>query len=240
MVLKNKTALITGGGTGIGKAIAKEYAKAGASVIIISRKELNLKKTKIEILNEINSKNIDYFVCDIANKEQVDNLANKIKKQFGHLNILVNNAGVLGQRKTIANYPKDVWEKVININLNGTFYITKALIPLMTKSYSSIINLSSGVGIEPKKEWGAYSISKFAIEAFTKILSQELLAYNIRVNAVNPGAVRTDMRAKAYPNEDPNTIAKPDDITKVFLYLAEDSSKHITGKSINAKEYINK
>lgn len=237
MRLKNKVSLITGGSKGIGKAIAKAYLKEGATVIICGRNEKILKQTCNELLE---FGQIEYIKADISDKNDVNALSNQIKKKFKKLDILVNNASVLGHRSKIIDYPEDVWEKTIHINLNAQFFVTKALIPLLLKSNnSSILNVSSSVGRRGKARWGAYAASKFGVEGLTHVLADELMS-KVRVNSVNPGATRTEMRAEAYPEEDPNTLPTPDDITPIFVYLASDESKDITAESLNARDWIDK
>ena len=238
MKLKDKIALVTGGSKGIGKAIAKAYAREGTSVIICARNEVDLKKTEEEIERET-GREVHCFALDVSNKEEVDRLSNKIEKKWGKLHILVNNASILGSRVTISEYPEEEWEEVIRINLTGPFFMIKALTPLIIKAGGgSIINLSSTVGRVGRPLWGAYAVSKFGLEGLTQILAGELRDYNIRVNSVNPGGTRTEMRREAYPEEDPMTLPTPDDIVGVFLYLASDESKDVTGKALDARDWM--
>ncbi|MEM7008799.1 MAG: SDR family NAD(P)-dependent oxidoreductase [Thermodesulfobacteriota bacterium] len=236
MKLAHKTALITGGGKGIGKGIAEAYLKEGAQVLICGRSEDDLISTQQELrmIGEIR-----YALCDITDADDIKRLALDIESRWGALDVLVNNASILGVRSPIIEYPEDVWEEVVHINLNAQFFVTKALLPLLLKSDSaSIINVSSSVGRKGKKEWGAYAASKFGVEALTQVLADELSETNIRVNSVNPGGTRTDMRAGAYPDEDPNTIPTPLDISPVFVYLASEESKEINGQEFTAREWI--
>ena len=236
--LEGKTALITGGSKGIGKGIAEAYLKQGAEVIICGRDEANLIATGDE-LKEFGQ--INYVVCDITKLEDVYELANQIEAVKQKLDILVNNASILGIRSPIIEYPEDVWQEVININLNAQFFVTKALLPLLLQSNNaSIINVSSSVGRKGKKEWGAYAASKFGVEALTQVLADELSDSNVRVNSVNPGGTRTDMRADAYPDEDPDTLPTPMDITPVFVYLASDESADVNGQEFTARDWIGK
>jgi len=236
MRLKGKKALITGGSKGIGKGIAAAFLKEGASVIICGRNEINLKAA----CNELGKLGrIEYIVADIANRDDIGVLAKSLGDKWGSLDVLVNNASILGERKPVSEYPEDVWEEVIHINLNAQFFVTKALLPLLKKSESgSIINVSSSVGRKGKKEWGAYAASKFGLEGLTQVLADELGEPGPRVNSVNPGGTRTDMRAGAYPDEDPMTLPSPEDISPVFVYLASDESIGVTGKEFNARDWI--
>ena len=236
MRLKCKKALITGGSKGIGKGIAAAFLREGASVIICGRNEINLKAA----CNELGKLGrIEYIVADIANRDDIGVLAKSLGDKLGSLDVLVNNASILGERKPVSEYPEDVWEEVLDINLNAQFFVTKALLPLLKKSESgSIINVSSSVGRKGKKEWGAYAASKFGLEGLTQVLADELGESGPRVNSVNPGGTRTDMRAGAYPDEDPMTLPSPEDISPVFVYLASDESIGVTGKEFNARDWI--
>ena len=238
MKLKEKTALITGGSKGIGRAIAEMYVKEGASVIICGRGEEDLRSACWEISQY---GEIEYIRADIADKSGVKILARQIEEKWVRLHVLVNNASILGVRAPILDYPEDIWEEVVKINLNAQFFITKAVLPLIVKSQNgSIINVSSSVGRRGVGEWGAYAASKFGLEGLTQVLADELRSHNVRVNSVNPGGTRTAMRAKAYPQEDPMTLPSPKDITPVFLYLASDESIGVTGKEFNARDWIGK
>jgi len=236
MKLKGKKALVTGGSKGIGKGIAKVYLKEGASVIICGRDEEALQKTSQE-LTEYGE--IEYVKANIVNKDDVKRLAKRVEEKWNRLDVLVNNASILGVRAPIIGYPEDVWEEVIRVNLNAQFFVTKALLPLLLKSPNgSIINISSSVGRHGKALWGAYAASKFGLEGLTQVLADELQSSSVRVNSVNPGGTRTEMRAKAYPDEDPMTLPTPDDIASVFVYLASDESIGVMGKELNARDWI--
>ncbi len=238
MKLKGKTALITGGSKGIGKGIAEAYLKQGAEVIICGRNEVSLIAAGDE-LKEFGQ--INYVVCDITKLAEVKKLASQIEAIKEKLDILVNNASILGARSPIMTYPEDIWEEVIRVNLNAQFFVTKALLPLLLKSdNASIINVSSSVGRKGKREWGAYAASKFGMEALTQVLADEMDSTNVRVNSVNPGGTRTDMRAGAYPDEDPNILPTPLDISPVFVYLASDESINISGQEFTARDWIGK
>lgn len=204
--------------------------------MICGRNELNL-KSACNKLAEFGD--IDYIVADIADKEDVARLAKETGQKWKTLNILVNNASILGVRSPIMEYPEDVWEEVVHVNLNAQFFVTKALLPLLKKSKNcSVINVSSSVGRKGKKEWGAYAASKFGVEALTQVLAAEMESTGLRVNSVNPGGTRTDMRSDAYPDEDPQTLPTPEDISPVFVYLASDESIGVSGKEFNAREWI--
>lgn len=238
MKLKDKIVLVTGGSKGIGKGISRVFLHEGAKVTICDRNEDKLTIAENELKN---GAQISSIRADLTNTRDITLIFDFISKKYGKLDILVNNASILGVKSKIENYPEDLWKEVIEINLNAQFYITKALIPLLKNSDNgSIINVSSTVGRQGRADWGAYSASKFGLEALTQILAQELEEYNIRVNSVNPGGTRTDMRAGAYPDEDPKILPTPLDIAPVFLYLASDESIGETNKAFNARDWIKK
>jgi NAD(P)-dependent dehydrogenase (short-subunit alcohol dehydrogenase family) len=237
--LLGKIALITGGSRGIGRAIASAFAQAGARVFICGRNQTALDQTLAEIRSSGGL--IDARRGDIGNAGAAARIAGTALERFGSIDVLVNNASVLGARVPIAEYPVEAWEEVIRINLNGLFYITHEVLPVMLARRSgSIINVTSGVGRTGKARWGAYAVSKAGLEGFTQVLADEVKEVGIRVNAVNPAGTRTQMRAAAYPGEDPMTLPTPAEIVPLFLYLASDASAHITGKSLDARDWLDR
>ena len=168
----------------------------------------------------------------------VKGLPDGVKQNFGRIDILVNNAAILGERTNIADYPIDVWEKVININLNGVFYFSHEVVKyMMTQGNGSIIMVSSSVGRKGRARWGAYAVSKFGVEGLVQVLADELKDTGIRVNSVNPGPLATKMRKQAYPNEDQSKLKKPEEIVDIFIYLASDESNGITGMQFDAQDF---
>ena len=160
-----------------------------------------------------------------------------VETEFGKLDGLLNNAGVLGVRTPIENYDPAIWEQVIQVNLNAQFYLTQAMIPLLRQSEdASVIFTGSGVSQVGKAYWGAYSVSKFATEGLMQVLADELESTsNIRVNSINPGATRTNMRAAAYPGENPNTLATPDEIMPLYLFLMGKDGQGTNGQALKAQ-----
>jgi NAD(P)-dependent dehydrogenase (short-subunit alcohol dehydrogenase family) len=156
----------------------------------------------------------------------VQRIARAALERYGAIDILVNNASVLGPRVPIVAYPVSDWQAVIAVNLTGLFFMTQEVLhSMVSRRQGSIINLTSGVGRTGKARWGAYAVSKFGVEGFSQVLADELKASGIRVNAVNPSATRTAMRAAAHPDEDPMTLPRPAEITEVFVYLASDLAR---------------
>jgi NAD(P)-dependent dehydrogenase (short-subunit alcohol dehydrogenase family) len=233
-MLQGKVALVTGASQGLGKALALSFAAEGASVVINSRREEGVRPVAQEI--EAKGGEVLALAADVSEAADVERLVGTTVERFGRVDVLVNNAGVLGPRVEIEEYPEDEWRRVIDANLTGPFLVSKAAIPHMPEG-ASIVNVVSGVSVEGRSGWGAYSVSKFGVEGLTQILAAELADRGIRANAVDPGGMRTEMRAAAYPEEDPMTRVTPEENTAVFLYLASDKSKDVTGKRFKAQEF---
>lgn len=234
--LFGKVALVTGGSRGIGKAVAAAYAREGARVFICARNAESVARALLEIRS--NGGEIDGLAGDVGSLNDVNRIVQGASETYGAIDVLVNNASLLGPRVPIADYPLPAWEEVLRVNVTGVFLMTQRVLQLMmARRNGSIINVSSGVGRVGKPRWGAYAVSKFAVEGFTQLLAEEVKDCGIRVNAVNPGATRTEMRAAAYPDEDPLTLPVPEKIVPVFVYLASDASRAVTGKSFEAQEW---
>jgi len=233
-MLGGKVALITGASQGLGRALALAYAREGARVVINARSEESIRPVAGEV--EALGAEVLALAANVSKSADVRRLVDAATQRFDRIDVLVNNAGVLGPRVAIAEYPEDEWRRVIDANLTGPFLVSKAVVPHMPEG-GSIVNVVSGVSVEGRPEWGAYSVSKFGVEGLTQILASELEDRGIRVNAVDPGGMRTEMRAAAYPEEDPMTRITPEENAGVFLYLASDESKGVTGERFKAQEF---
>ena len=237
--LDGKAALVTGASRGIGKAIALAYARAGARLVICARGEEDLRNTADEI--ESTGGVVRWEAADLTKVRETQRVVRSAELHYGGLDIVVNNAGILGPRVPIAGYPLSSWEAVLKNNLTAVFLVCKeALNVMIPRRQGAIINVSSGVGRVGRACWGAYAVSKFGVEALTQILAEETREQNIRVNSVNPGGTRTEMRARAYPEEDPLSLPLPDEITGVFLYLGSDASRAVSGQSFDARNWLGK
>ena len=233
-MLQDKVVMITGASRGLGRALALAFSREGANLVITSRNEDALKPVAEEV--EGAGAEVLAIAADVSKSEDVEKLLSAAAERFGRIDVLVNNAGLLGPRVPIAEYPEDEWRKVLEANLTGPFLLSKAVIPHMPEG-GSIVNITSGVSIEGRPRWGAYSVSKFGLEGLTQILAAELEEGGIRVNSVDPGSMRTEMRAAAYPDEDPMTLITPEENTDVFLYLASNESRNVTGERFKAQEF---
>ena len=236
--LKDKTILITGTGSGIGRTAAKTLSQFGAQLILLSQDTGKLESLYQEIIEQgFKEPLIHPMNFESAEEKEYLKVKEAVEDQFDKLDGLINNAGVLGEKKPLGQYEYSIWKKVLNVNLDSAFLLTKTLLPLLNHSkLSSVVFTSSGVGKKGRAYWGAYAISKFATEGMMEVFADELEnTTKIRVNCVNPGAVRTKMREEAYPAEDPETNPLPKEIMNLYVYLMCDASKEINGQSINAQ-----
>jgi NAD(P)-dependent dehydrogenase (short-subunit alcohol dehydrogenase family) len=235
--LEGKAALVTGASRGIGRGIAKAFVREGAAVFLCARGEKALREAAEEL--EAEGASTGYRAADVSDPEEAEALVASALERFPSLEVLVNNASILGKRAPIAELDVATWDEVIRVNTSSLFYVTRPLIShLVSRGRGSIINVSSSVGRKGKPNWGAYAVSKFGLEGFTQVLAAELEGSGVRVNSVNPGATRTDMRAEAYPDEDPLTLPTPERIAEIFVYLASDESRSITGQTFEARDYF--
>jgi len=235
--LQGKAALITGASRGIGLGIARAFAREGASVFLCARGEGALREAAAEI--EALGASVGYRAADVSDPADAERLVASALERFQDLEVLVNNASILGKRAPIAELDVATWDEVLRVNTSSLFYVTRPLIPhLVSRGGGSIINVSSSVGRKGKPNWGAYAVSKFGLEGFTQVLAAELESSGVRVNSVNPGATRTDMRAEAYPEEDPRSLPTPEDIAEIFVHLASDESRSVTGQTFEARDFL--
>ena len=236
--LANRVILVTGAGDGIGKAVALDLARKGATVILLGRTQEKLEAVYDQIKADGGAEPAMAPVnLEVARPQDYEELANLFEKEFGCIDGILHNASILGEITPIEQYGYSTWETVMQVNVNAAFYLTRALLPLLMKSDdASVVFTSSSVGRKGRAFWGAYAVSKFATEGLMQVLADELEnVSNVRVNSVNPGATRTAMRALAYPAEDAGTLKAPSDITAPYLYLLGPASTGITGQAINAQ-----
>ena len=235
--LRGKVALVTGASRGIGRAVAAAYAREGARVFLCARHQQNLDRAIHDIAATAGGE-IAGCSGDVGSAEDVQRIVRAATDRFGTIDVLVNNASILGPRVAIVDYPVSGWQEVIRVNLTGIFLLMREVLPMMLKKRSgSIINVTSGVGRNGKARWGAYAVSKAGIECLTQILADELKGSGVRVNAVNPAATRTEMRALAYPQEDPQKLPTAEEVVPIFVDLASDDMDSISGASLDARNW---
>lgn len=234
-LLNDRVILVTGAGDGIGATAARRFASHGATVALVGRTQAKLEAVYDAIEAE-GGKKPAIFVMDFAKAQGDDyqNLFDGLEKEFGKLDGLLHNAGILGSRSPIEHYEIPTWLETIHVNLNAPFILTQTLLPLLRKSTDpAVVFTSSGVGRKGRAYWGAYAVSKFGIEGLAQILADE--CDNIRVNCINPGPIRTAMRKLAYPGEDPSTLKTPADIMEPYLFLIGPDSQGTTGQSLDCQ-----
>ncbi|MGM0593336.1 MAG: YciK family oxidoreductase [Pseudomonadota bacterium] len=237
-LLKDRIILVTGAGDGIGAAAAESYAAHGATVILLGRTTRKLEAVYDRIEQAGHPQPAIYPMnLEGASPEDHLQLAETIEKEFGRLDGLLHNASMLGSLTPLGQYDLAMWGKVMQINLNAPYLMTRACLGVLNKSEdASVVFTSSSVGRQGRAYWGAYGISKAATENMMQIWADELEANTpIRVNSINPGATRTTMRARAYPGEDPNTLPWPEQIMPTYLYLIGPDSRGTTGEQFNAQ-----
>ena len=230
--------MVTGASDGIGKALAVHIAGLGAQVVLHGRNTEKLESVYDQITGLPDSPRPSIAVLDLATADSnaYASLVNSIEQEFGRLDGLVHNAGILGQRLSIDQYEVAEWQRVMHVNLTVPFVLTQALLPLLRISADpSIIFTSSGVGRVGKAFWGAYSVSKFGTEALSQILADENRHKPLRANCINPGPIRTRMRLAAYPAEDRDALKRPEDIMASYVYLLGPDSQGVTGESIDVQ-----
>ena len=235
--LKGKIILVTGAGAGIGKQAALSYAQHGATVILLGRTVNKLE----QIYDEIEAAGYPtpaIIPLDMkgATKQNYIDMAETIEGQFGRLDGVLHNASLLGVISPFDQIGEDTYDDIMQVNVKAQFLMTQALLPLLHKSPDGrIVFTSSTVGHHGRAFWGTYAMSKFATEGMMQVLADELSDSTIRVNAINPGATRTAMRAKAYPAEDTDLLKTPQDIMPLYLYLMAPESKNVNGECIDAQ-----
>ncbi len=234
--LADKLVLVTGASRGLGRAIALAAAAAGATLLLLARDIRALERLADEIeaaggaepsLVPLNLEN--------ATVDHYAEVAALIGQRWGRLDGLVLNAGLLGELGPLRNYDPLVWARVIQVNVHANFLLTQACLPLLEQAPSaSIVAVSSSVGRRGRAYWGAYAVSKFALEGMVQTLADELDGgTRIRINSVNPGRCRTGMRAQAYPGEDPDTLPTPAALAPAFVHLLSDATVGCKGRQFD-------
>lgn len=223
-----KRAVVTGGSAGIGRALVERLAARGARVWTVSRHPVPDAPRGVWAL-----------VGDLTDPRTVRALADAVERDGGGLDLLVNNAGVLGPRVTLDRYPPEEWDRVLAVNATTPFRVIQSLLPALARSRRAVVlNVSSGAGVRGRACWGAYAASKFAVEGLTQVLADELGDGGIRVHAVDPGGTATAMRAAAYPDEDPGTLPTPDAVALAILRMVDADPPPATGTRLRARDWM--
>jgi 3-oxoacyl-[acyl-carrier protein] reductase len=235
MKLAGKNALVTGGGKGIGRAIALKFAREGANVAIASRTAADLREVAGEI--RLGGVQVLEIVCDVSQEPQILSMVKNVMDEFGGIDILVNNAGAILE-KPVLEIESEEWDRLMNVNLRSVFLCTKAVLQHMVAQRSGkIVNIASGSGLRGLPLGSAYSASKAAVIAFGKSVAEEVRTFGINVNTICPGPVRTQMINASYLRhrfEDADII-DPEQVANAALYLASDDSKSMNGQIINLR-----
>jgi NAD(P)-dependent dehydrogenase (short-subunit alcohol dehydrogenase family) len=238
--LKGNVALITGASRGIGQAIALEFARAGADVVVASRKLPDLEKVAEEIRKT--GRKCLPVAAHMARMEEINNLVGRVKGEFGRIDILVNNAATNPTLASAMDVDERAWDSIMNLNLKGLFFLSQAVARSMKeKGGGKIINISSIAGITPDL-LPVYSISKAAVIMATKVMAQQWAQYKIRVNAIAPGLTKTRFSEALWSNPDIlkmamsktplARVADPEEMAGAAIYLASDASSYVTGQVI--------
>ena len=231
--LTNRVAIVTGGAQGFGLAITERFIQSGAKVIIWDIDEDAAKKA----IAKVGSENLNYQIVDVSNFENINKSLKEIENQHGKIDIFVNNAGIAGMNTTVAEYPVEEWNRVINLNLNSVFYCCKAIVPFMIKNdYGRIVNIASIAGKEGNPNASAYSTSKAGVIGLTKSLGKELALKNIAVNCVTPAAAKTrifDQMTEEHINYmlskiPRNRFAKVDELASLVTWLSSEENSFST------------
>jgi len=239
-LLAGRTLLITGASDGIGRVCATTFAEYGADLILLGRSQEKLEQLFDELEDSYPGKaTIQPIDFSTASAEDYKALGESLTKNFPVLDGLLHNAGLLGPLCPIEHYPDADWEKLAKVNLNANFFLTKAAMPSLQRSDDGrLVFTASSVGRQGRAYWGAYAVTKFAVEGLMQTMADELGSTSkIRVNSLNPGATRTAMRQTAYPAEDPDTLPEPEALMAVYLYLMGPDSTSIHGQAIDAQTF---
>jgi NAD(P)-dependent dehydrogenase (short-subunit alcohol dehydrogenase family) len=237
-ILRDRIILITGASDGIGKAVALACAAHGATVILHGRNVRKLEAVSDQIVNaKLAQPGIAPLDLEKAGPDDYQQLANAIEQNYGRIDGLLHNAGMLGERAPIEYHDVPKWMRTLHVNLTAPFILTRTCLPLLRRSQdASIVFTASGVVPRPRAYWGAYLVSKWGSEGLRHMLADEMENEpNIRVNSIDPGKVRTNMRLQAYPAEDRSTLPAPEAITAPYIFLLGPDSRDVNNAYVNCQ-----
>lgn len=236
--LAGRVIAVTGASSGLGRAVALDCARHGAELVLVGRSEAKLEAVHAEIA-ALGAAEASIGVLDLerAVAADYDALAQALVGRYGRLDGLLHNAGLLGTLSPIEHYDVPTWCRVLHVNLTAAFALTQVLLPSLRQSAdAAVVFTSSSVGRRARAYWGAYAVSKFALEGLAQVLADELEGTSaIRVNTLNPGRARTAMRRQAYPAEDFSKVPVPESLTGPYLALLGPASRGVTGRAFNAQ-----
>lgn len=219
-LLENKIALITGASKGIGAAVAQAYARAGAQTVLLARSAEGLEAVDDAIRAEGGLPPV-LVPVDLREHDRLDSIGPSLYERFGRLDIFVGNAGLLGKLGPLTHLDPKIWDDVMAVNVTANYRLLRSCEPLLKQSEAGrVILVSSGVAGRPAPYWGVYKISKDAVESMVQLLAAEWRETPMRINAIDPGATRTHMRAAAMPGEDPEMVKAPEEVCETFVQLA--------------------
>jgi NAD(P)-dependent dehydrogenase (short-subunit alcohol dehydrogenase family) len=236
--LAGRVIAITGASRGLGRAVALDCARHGASVVLIGRDSARLEAVHAEVVARgSDAASIAVLDLETALARDYDQLADALRERYGRLDGLLHNAGLLGTLAPLEHYDVPSWCRVLHVNVTAAFVLTQVLLPVLKKSAdASVVFTSSSVGRRGRAYWGGYAVSKFALEGLAQVLADELEGIShVRVNTLNPGRARTAMRRQAYPAEDPATVPLPESLTAPYLALLGPASRGVTGQAFDAQ-----
>ena len=237
--LEGNIALITGASRGLGRALALAYAAEGADLVIAARPGSAADLDAVRTEAEAAGARVLAVTADVADRADVERLAATALDRFGWVDILVNNASALGPTPMpyLSDYPPDAWEDVLRTNLTGPFLLTRALVgQMILRGRGAIINVSSDAGVVGYPTWGAYGVSKAALDHLTRTWAAELEGTGVRVNSIDPGDMNTAMKRASEPDGDPSQWARPEEVTEPFVWLASDAAA-VSGKRFEAQAF---
>lgn len=238
--LVGKRILITGASRGLGRQLALDFAREGAEALALTaRHRPPLEAVRAEVLKMAPAARVVVIDADVSRPDDVERtVATALNAFEGRLDVLVNNASTIGPAPMpyLLDYPLEDFQAVLDTNLVGPFQMIRNALPAMVERGGSIINVTSDAGVVGYPGWGAYGISKFGLEGLSQTWAAELAESQVRVNWVDPGNMNTAMHRAAEPEEDPNQWADPPEVTEVFIFLASDESKGVTGRRFQAQE----
>lgn len=235
----NQVVMITGASKGLGKALTLAFAKMGANLAICARGEKRLKEVMGEA-EKLGAERVLAVTADVSKSRDVERFVAMTEEAFGKIDVLINNASILGPSPMplLLDFPEEDFAEVLRVNTISAFLVTRRVLPgMLLRNIGSVINVTSEAGNTGYAGWGAYGISKFAVEGLTETWADEVSETGVRVNMVDPGEMDTEMHQLAVPDCD-YALAEPNDVIPVFLYLASNESKDVNGQRFQAQEFL--